>query len=74
MVPQTSLLEWRGRQTARIIFEQVKWTDDDVRITCFFYMSIAGKLRYLHIKKLATAPKCGDCGTKLPGVRLLAGF
>lgn len=27
-----------------------------------------GKLRYLHIKKAGTAPKCGDCGIKLPGV------
>ena len=29
-----------------------------------------GKLVYHHIKKLATAPKCGDCGIALPGVRL----
>lgn len=27
-----------------------------------------GKLRLLHIKKRGTAPKCGDCGIKLPGV------
>jgi len=27
-----------------------------------------GSLRYLHIKKAGTAPKCGDCGIKLPGV------
>ena len=27
-----------------------------------------GELRYLHIKKKGTAPKCGDCGIKLPGV------
>ena len=27
-----------------------------------------GALRYLHIKKAGTAPKCGDCGIKLPGV------
>lgn len=27
-----------------------------------------GELRVLHIKKRGTAPKCGDCGTKLPGV------
>ena len=27
-----------------------------------------GELRYLHNKKKGTAPKCGDCGTKLPGV------
>lgn len=27
-----------------------------------------GKLVYHHIKKLATAPKCGDCGIALPGV------
>merc|ERR1712230_132708 len=25
----------------------------------------SGELRYHHIGKLATAPKCGDCGTKL---------
>ena len=25
--------------------------------------------RYHHIKKLPTAPKCGDCGSKLSGVR-----
>jgi hypothetical protein len=28
-----------------------------------------GKTVYHHIKKLATAPKCGDCELKLPGVR-----
>lgn len=27
-----------------------------------------GKLRLLHIKKRASNPKCGDCGTKLAGV------
>lgn len=27
-----------------------------------------GKTVYHHIKKLATAPKCGDCELKLPGV------
>lgn len=27
-----------------------------------------GELRYLHIKKKGTAPKCGDCGIKLAGV------
>ncbi|KAG5461107.1 MAG: hypothetical protein BJ554DRAFT_6749 [Olpidium bornovanus] len=26
-----------------------------------------GKLVYHHIKKRGTAPKCGDCGIKLPG-------
>ncbi|KAL5419649.1 60S ribosomal protein L34B [Paraphaeosphaeria minitans] len=30
-----------------------------------------GQLRYLHIKKKGTAPKCGDCGTKLPGIPAL---
>ncbi|CRG90214.1 60S ribosomal protein L34-B [Talaromyces islandicus] len=30
-----------------------------------------GNLRYLHIKKKGTAPKCGDCGVKLPGVPAL---
>ncbi|KAI9750841.1 MAG: 60S ribosomal protein L34B [Chaenotheca gracillima] len=30
-----------------------------------------GKLRYLHIKKKGTSPKCGDCGIKLPGVPAL---
>lgn len=27
-----------------------------------------GELRTLHLKKRGTAPKCGDCGVKLPGV------
>jgi large subunit ribosomal protein L34e len=27
-----------------------------------------GKLRYLHLKKRGTAPKCGDCKIKLPGL------
>lgn len=30
-----------------------------------------GKAVYHHIKKLATAPKCGDCELKLPGVRFI---
>ncbi|EEH48318.1 60S ribosomal protein L34-A [Paracoccidioides brasiliensis Pb18] len=30
-----------------------------------------GKLRYLHIKKKGTAPKCGDCGIKLQGIPAL---
>merc|ERR1711872_1061845 len=30
-----------------------------------------GSLRYLHIKKAGSAPKCGDCGTKLPGIPAL---
>ncbi|CAE6394215.1 unnamed protein product [Rhizoctonia solani] len=30
-----------------------------------------GKLVYQHLKKLATSPKCGDCGTALPGVPAL---
>ncbi|KAK5080644.1 60S ribosomal protein L34B [Exophiala xenobiotica] len=30
-----------------------------------------GELRYLHTKKRGTAPKCGDCGTKLPGIPAL---
>ncbi|KAL2004262.1 hypothetical protein VTN02DRAFT_4777 [Thermoascus thermophilus] len=30
-----------------------------------------GNLRYLHIKKKGTAPKCGDCGIKLPGIPAL---
>ncbi|KAF1990333.1 ribosomal protein L34e [Aulographum hederae CBS 113979] len=30
-----------------------------------------GELRYLHIKKKGTAPKCGDCGSKLSGVPAL---
>mgnify|MGYP001152083249 CR=1 FL=1 len=29
-----------------------------------------GQLRYLHLKKKGTAPKCGDCGIKLPGVSI----
>ncbi|KAH8879850.1 ribosomal protein L34e [Thozetella sp. PMI_491] len=30
-----------------------------------------GNTRALHIKKRGTAPKCGDCGTKLPGIPAL---
>ncbi|KIH92716.1 large subunit ribosomal protein L34e [Sporothrix brasiliensis 5110] len=30
-----------------------------------------GELRVLHIKKRGTAPKCGDCGIKLPGIPAL---
>ncbi|THH29819.1 hypothetical protein EUX98_g4370 [Antrodiella citrinella] len=30
-----------------------------------------GKLVYHHIKKLATSPKCGDCGIALPGIPAL---
>ncbi|KAI8900419.1 ribosomal protein L34Ae [Globomyces pollinis-pini] len=30
-----------------------------------------GKLAVLHIKKQASAPKCGDCGVVLPGVPAL---
>ena len=30
-----------------------------------------GKLVYHHLKKLPTAPKCGDCGIALPGVRIV---
>ncbi|MCJ1311066.1 60S ribosomal protein L34 [Agyrium rufum] len=30
-----------------------------------------GELRYLHIKKKGSAPKCGDCGIKLPGIPAL---
>lgn len=29
----------------------------------------SGKLRYLHLHKLPSAPKCGDCHTALPGVK-----
>ncbi|GAA96860.1 hypothetical protein E5Q_03533 [Mixia osmundae IAM 14324] len=30
-----------------------------------------GKLRYLAVKKKASSPKCGDCGTKLSGIPAL---
>jgi large subunit ribosomal protein L34e len=30
-----------------------------------------GKLAVLHLKKSGTAPKCGDCGTALPGIPAL---
>ncbi|KAF9505919.1 hypothetical protein BS47DRAFT_1353509 [Hydnum rufescens UP504] len=30
-----------------------------------------GKTVYHHLKKLATAPKCGDCDLKLPGIPAL---
>ncbi|CCG82345.1 60S ribosomal protein L34 [Taphrina deformans PYCC 5710] len=28
-------------------------------------------LRYQHLKKLGKSPKCGDCGTALPGIPAL---
>ena len=31
-----------------------------------------GRLVYHHLKKLGTAPKCGDCGIALPGVRSIS--
>src|SRR5207248_1274511 len=31
-----------------------------------------GNLRYLHIKKRGSAPRCGDCKMKLPGVSLIS--
>lgn len=33
-----------------------------------------GRLVYQHLKKLATSPKCGDCGVALPGVSRLILF
>ncbi|KAK7513986.1 60S ribosomal protein eL34 [Phyllosticta citriasiana] len=30
-----------------------------------------GALRYLHLKKRAAPPKCGDCGSKLAGIPAL---
>ena len=30
-----------------------------------------GKLRYLHVKKPGSRPKCGECGTALPGIPAL---
>ena len=27
-----------------------------------------GKLRYLHVNKKASAPKCGECGVALQGI------
>ncbi|KAF1351356.1 60S ribosomal protein L34 [Delphinella strobiligena] len=30
-----------------------------------------GELRYLHLKKKGTNPKCGDCGIKLSGIPAL---
>ena len=29
-----------------------------------------GKLVYHHLKKLASSPKCGDCGSALAGVSI----
>ncbi|PVV05308.1 hypothetical protein BB560_000174 [Smittium megazygosporum] len=29
------------------------------------------RLRYLHVKKLAKGPKCGDCGCGLAGIQAL---
>ncbi|KAK9900661.1 ribosomal protein L34e [Cystobasidium minutum MCA 4210] len=31
----------------------------------------SGQLRYLQIAKVPTAPKCGDCGSKLAGIPAL---
>ncbi|WFD25255.1 60S ribosomal protein L34B [Malassezia nana] len=31
----------------------------------------SGQLRYLHLKKLPTAPKCGDCHAPLQGVKAM---
>ena len=30
-----------------------------------------GRLVYLYVKKRGTAPKCGDCGSKMNGVSVL---
>ena len=27
-----------------------------------------GKITYLHVKKLGTVPKCGDCGSDIQGI------
>jgi len=45
-------------------FNSYNTRSNKVRVT----KTPGGKLRYLHIKKRGTAPKCGDCGIKLPGV------
>ncbi|KAG5456144.1 MAG: hypothetical protein BJ554DRAFT_4196 [Olpidium bornovanus] len=40
---------------------------DHGRATLFLAPNTGGRLVYHHIKKPGTAPKCGDCGIKLPG-------
>jgi len=42
-------------------------TSNNVRII----KTPGGRLRYLHIKKKGSPVKCGDCGTKLPGIPAL---
>lgn len=45
---------------------------DNVSFSRYFFPTLpGGKLRQLRIHKQATAPKCGDCHTALPGVRSL---
>lgn len=52
------------RSTDRNFADSYNTTSNRTRIV----KTPGGELRILHIKKRGTAPKCGDCGTKLPGV------
>lgn len=52
------------RNTDRNFADSYNTTSNRTRIV----KTPGGELRILHIKKRGTAPKCGDCGTKLPGV------
>lgn len=53
--------EWRW---LTFVVRRYNTTSNKVRVI----KTPGGELRYLHIKKAGTAPKCGDCGIKLPGV------
>lgn len=68
VVAQASEQAWREASTRRFSAVQDGTPNADCRLGLFISFA-AGKLRYLQIQKLATAPKCGDCGVKLSGVR-----
>ena len=59
-----------GREQPATATARLRKIMQELMLTLCCVSITAGKLRYLHINKLATAPKCGDCGTKLPGVCL----
>ncbi len=54
-------MDWTTNMNAHFSYNT---TSNNVRVI----KTPGGKLRLLHIKKRGTAPKCGDCGIKLPGV------
>ena len=44
--------------------------NNNYRLHICCYMYIGGKLVYQYQKKPVKAPRCGDCGVALPGVRI----